>query len=215
MNRFEKLLNASPRNQTLLFSLLGLALVSYFIPWLVGGSTSLRFGAYDLAEWISLRLPDRPMQIVLLLRVIPVLLAMLIGLFGAESRRWSATWWLSVFTILFIAVGLLPPFEFFLDSSLRSDMNYSQQFQLSGAALILGLVSFSGILRRFQTISMLFIGVVILVTITVAILQTWDIVEGFGIMPRLGLGPMLLVGSILTVCLIGTISSLQDKQIKN
>jgi hypothetical protein len=207
INRSETPLTTSTHSQVLFYSLIGLAFVGYFLPWLVGGGTSLTFGAYDLAEWVSLRLPARPLEIVLLLRAIPVLLAILIGLLASNQRRWSAAWWASLFAILLIAIGLLPPFEFFLDSSQRGDVNYSQQFRLAGAALIFSLFALSGILRRFYAAALI-VGVMLIGITIIGFVQIWVIVESLGVIPQMGLGPVLLIGSIALLCLVSLASSL-------
>lgn len=195
ISRFEKPLRASPHNQIMAWTLIGLAIVGYFLPWLNSGAVSLTFGAYDLGEWISLRLPARPMDTVSLLRSIPVLITVLIGLYGAQHQRGNAWWWLSAAVILLISLALLPPFEFFLDSNLRNDVNYAQQFRLSGAAFVLGVFCLSGILRRFHTIAVLIVGLVLVGLTGMSVIQTGSILDSLGLNPRLGLGPFILMVS--------------------
>jgi hypothetical protein len=209
-SRFETPLTASLRNPLLVYGLIGLAIIGYFMPWLIGGGVSLTFGAYDLGEWVSLRLPARPMDTVLLLRVIPVLLTVLIGLFGSNTRRWSVSWWLSLAVILLIAIALLPPFEFFLGSTQRGDVNYSQQFRLAGAALLFGVIAFSGIFQRLQPVIVLMAVVAVLGVTVASVLQVWGIVDELGLMPQLGLGPVFLIGSLLVLSVITIGSALRS-----
>ncbi len=188
-------------NSKLTNGLITAAVLGYFLPWLISGSISLTLGAYDLAEWISLRLPVRPMDTVLLVRAIPVLMAVLIGLNGSHFRRWSVNWWLSAGAVILFAIALLPPFEFFLDSNQRGDMNYSQQFQLAGAALVMGLFALTGLLRRIDALLMLIIGVGIIALTLLGLSQIWPMMVDLGLTPQIGLGPFVLVAASLILCI--------------
>ncbi len=189
------------RNPGLTAGLIATAVLGYFLPWMIGGSISLTLGAYDLAEWVSLRLPARPMDTVLLLRAIPVLIAILIGLHGSHYRRLSAVWWSSAGIIALFAIALLPPFEFFIDPNQRGDVNYYQQFQLFGAAFFLGLFALTGLLRRLDAIIALIASVGIIALTGLGLSRIWPMLLELELAPQVGVGPVILLGAIIALCI--------------
>jgi hypothetical protein len=178
-----------------LWILFALALVCYLIPWLVNPGMSLTLGGYDLAEWISLRLPDRPMDSVMLLRLPPVLIAVMIALI-ASRKRFSWQWWLGIVTVLFIAIALLPPFEFFLDSGLRGDVNYSQQFNLAVYALIGGAIGLSGLFYRWRNYLIAFLCIVTAGISLSGWSQAQTIMQTFQLPVHIGAGIIGLIASL-------------------
>lgn len=183
-----------------LWILFALALACYLLPWLVNPGVSLTLGGYDLAEWISLRLPDRPMDTVQLIRLPPVLIAIM---FALLYPRFSRGWWFAAISVLVIAFALLPPFEFFLDANQRGDVNYSQQFSLALATLIGGLIALSGIFYRFHAY---LIAALSLATAAVVLIS---LRESQAIMHNLGLPGEIGVGVIALLLVLGVIIVLQ------
>jgi hypothetical protein len=130
------------------FGAVGVALLWYLMPWVIGRGAGMTFGAYDLAEWASLS-PAAPPSTVpfmtgalptLLLRLPLLLLAWLIALDAAGSPRLAngagLAWWLKGAAVMVLAVAALPPLEF-----LRVDpnnANYGQQLRLAVLALVGG-----------------------------------------------------------------------------
>jgi len=161
------------------FALTAAALILYFVPWVDGGSTSLTFGAYDLAEWTSLhpavRFVEPSLVMTLLLRLVPALLV--IGLAAwASLRRGSVLWWLSGLTVLAAAGGLLPPFEFIANTG---DPNYRQQFIVALVALIGGLAAWSGLIGRHSRWITLAAAVGALLCAAIGLAQALTLFEGF------------------------------------
>ncbi|MCU0497239.1 MAG: hypothetical protein MUF87_07810 [Anaerolineae bacterium] len=200
MNTFKNVWIPSPRPRNLWLILLILgAFIGYLLPWIVQSSSSLTFGAYDLAEWITLRLPDRPMQVVLLLRLPPVCIALIIALALARPR-FQARWWVALGTVILIAFALLPPLEFI---NQRGDVNYGQQFQLAIIALIGGVIGLSGLLHAWRAYLIAILGLISAGVSMIGYLQAVEIVQGLGLNPQLGFGMIVFVGASLLLSLYG------------
>ncbi len=121
------------QTKTLLWwMLVGLALLSYCLPWIHNPGTSLSLNAYDLAEWATLhpsvRTSTPPLITSLLLRLPLLCLALAIVVNSLQSNG------IKLMLICITAVALLPPLEFF--GSAFEDINYRQQFILAMITLL-------------------------------------------------------------------------------
>lgn len=182
-----------------LFWLLMLAAaICYLLPWVGSTPLSLTFGAYDLAEWISLRLPDRPMDLVLLLRVIPVLLVTMVGL-HAGAPRLTGRWWLALVITVVTAGALLPPLEYFLDGGLRGDVNYSQQAMLALYTLIAGGITLTGLFPALRPALLILTGAVSIIVSLSAVSQANAIMTTLALHPQTGVG---VIGYVICVGLL-------------
>jgi hypothetical protein len=149
--------NISRNSPNSLFYLLWIgAITAYFLPWVVTPGMSLHLGAYDLAEWVSLILPQRPLTTVMLLRIPPLCLAMIAALLLGQVR-FSWHWWIGLMIVVITSTALLPPFEFI---SQRDDVNYRQQFLIAVSTLIVGLVCLTPLLDRVRGIAVPVVGVI-------------------------------------------------------
>lgn len=184
---------SSPQPNRWLILLILCAFIGYLLPWIVQTSSSLTFGAYDLAEWMTLRLPDRPMQSVLWLRLPPVCLALIIALALARPR-FRVAWWIALITVIMTAIALLPPIEFINN---RGDVNYSQQFQLALITLIGGVIGLSGLLHRWRAYLIAILGLISAGVSIIGYIQAIEIVRGLGLMPYMGLGVIICMGASL------------------
>lgn len=184
----------------LLYALLAAAVFAYFAPWLVVSSgISLSLGAYDLAEWVSLMLPNRPLTTMLMLRLPAACLAVLVALIGGR-RRWSYTWWLALAGVVIAAVALLPPFEFLTQ---RDDVNYRQQFLIAIATFIIGLVCLTRLVDQVRLLASITVaaGCVVFSLIGLSQAQT--------IMATLQLPVQPGFGSVVFILLLGALAALQ------
>lgn len=148
--------NRAERDQELINILLTLlAWIGTYLPWVTTTGAAFSSNLYDLAEWTSLypavRGGNPPLLPTFLLRATPALIA--IGLSLHSTRRVTSTvsdslpvkrvgafevsrwmWGVRVLAVL-IAVGLLPPFDFFRGQF--GDPNYRQQFIIAGLTLLI------------------------------------------------------------------------------
>lgn len=168
-------------------------LIAYILPWITVGSTSLTFGAFDLAEWVSLhpqvRFVEPALVTPLLLRLPPVILTITVG-FVVGSQKWTRLWWFVAVGSGLIVIAMLPPLEFFSIS--RGDPNYQQLFALSVVTLIGSIVSLSGVAGRHAAllaIVLAFVGIAVSVA---------GVVQTFQVMSQLALPVAYGVGSIIT-----------------
>lgn len=114
-------------------TLVFVAAVGYWLPWLANRSAALSANALDLAEWVGLAPAQRqmspPMPASLALRGVLVILALLFALRGRALRHWL--FWIIA---LILALTLTPPLEFFRGQF--ADPNYQQFAGLVLSALI-------------------------------------------------------------------------------
>jgi hypothetical protein len=194
MSKFAARLMPSLTSPAAAVALTGAALILYFVPWLDGGSASLTFGAYDLAEWTSLhpavRFGDPALLMTLLLRLVPALLVIALAA-RVAPRRWSGIWWLTGLAVLLTAGGLLPPFEFIAN---RGDPNYAQQFMVALVALVGGLFALSGLLGRFRPLIAVAALAAVVASAAFGLAQAYALMDGFGIPVTISVGgPGLII----------------------
>lgn len=202
MNRFAAHSTPYSYSTRAVVALTAAALILYFVPWVDGGSASLSFGAYDLAEWTSLhpavRFVEPALVMTFQLRLVPALLV--IGLAAWTSlHRGSGLWWLAGLAVLIVAASLLPPFEFITNTG---DPNYRQQFSVALIALVGGLTSWSGLLGRHSRWITLTAASGALICAAVGLTQALTLFEGFRIdvMASAG-GPGLILCALALVIL--------------
>jgi hypothetical protein len=139
-------------------------LVGWSLPWIAGRGLATTYGAFDLAEWISLvpgiRYGEQPMLIPGLLRAPLMLLAIALGLL--PRLRFSRLWWLCLAGIVLLSTGLLPPLEFFIRSDWRGDVNYGQMAAFAGIALGGGLIGLVGLPKPVRLIAWVGLGIALL-----------------------------------------------------
>ncbi|MDX2077446.1 MAG: hypothetical protein SFZ02_13535 [bacterium] len=179
-----------------------LALVAYTLPWVNGGSASLSFGAFDLAEWASLHPTTRAMSPILLtsflLRLPLVCFAWIVAFNSPHPPLRSSTWWVYAIICFFLVVLSTPPLEFLTTN--RDDINYLQQASLTALGIIGCGIGLSGILKPFR-------GYVAMGICAIgAISSTWGVILGYNLLAEfqitvvLGLG---IIGSVGIFALMG------------
>lgn len=147
---------------------LAIAAVGLTLPWTYNGSSALSFSAFDLAEWTTLvpevRYGGNAMALPQNLRLLVVLLMFAMSLL--PNRRFSMGWFACALIGLAGFVGLLPPFEYFIDprTGFRGDSNYNQLMTLALIGLGAVILGLSGLLWRFKriVIPLLVVGMVLL-----------------------------------------------------
>lgn len=135
-------------HRLLFWLLIGLALISYSLPWVVTPGISTSPGAYDLAEWASLHPAARSATPALLTSFLLRLPLALLALIVAIADERTATSWIRVLVAAALALALLPPLEFF--TQYQDDPNYRQQFALALLALTGSGAALTGRLRRWN-----------------------------------------------------------------
>lgn len=198
LKTFSQRANQSKSSFAILWLFIGVALVAYLIPWITHPTASFRLDAFDLAEWSSLhplmRISEPVLLISLLLRSLPLLLALIISLNAPKRDFRHMVWWISLISVLITTFALLPPTDFFTDSTLRNDVNYRQQFQLSIATFIGGIIGLSGIFYRIRHLLNIIIGIAGLIMSYWAMSEVFSILEweGTGIEVTIGAGSILM-----------------------
>lgn len=179
------------------WTVLGICVTAYALPWVVNPGLSLSLGAFDLAEWVSLRLPYRPLDMMLLLRLPPVCIAVMVA-FRVGHGRFSWNWWLGLGVVMMIGIALLPPIEFF--TQFQDDVNYGQQFNLTVWVLVMGAVGLAGILP--DVLHRLAVVVAGLAGVTIAVLgltQAQALMIEFQLPVQIGFGGVLLITGFVGV----------------
>jgi len=185
-------LAAGPTNGLLWFAAAA-ALVAYTLPWMANPDASLTFGGYDLAEWASLHPEVRAMPLwmtSLLLRLQPAILALILALNASCPSR-SPGWWVSALIVFATAVALLPPLEFFSETS--GDGNHQQQFGVALIALGSGIGGLSGWLHKWRlsiTFSLALLGAA---TSLIALTQANLLMSGLQLPSQMGWGGLILI----------------------
>ncbi len=123
-------------------SVLLIAWIGSYLPWIITKGAALSSNLYDLAEWTSLDPAVHgmtpPFLTPLLLRATSGLIAVALANRAAILRSRIAGWSLRVLALM-IGVGLLPPFDFLRNSF--GDPNYRQQFGVAVITVLAVLIS--------------------------------------------------------------------------
>lgn len=182
--------------QNILTLLIALVAVAYCIPWVINPNIGLSLGGYDLAEWTSIHPTVRgstpALLTTLLLRLPLVCLAIATTLVTFPQRPV-----LRLTLALLVAASLLPPIEFFTQSS--GDPNYQQQFVL---ALLAGGISSLLVApgaNRLQKPLIIAVALIAIVSSFLGITQAYRLMEGFALPVQIGMG------GILSITLLGAI----------
>lgn len=183
------------RDELLYLGLLTLTLCAYCLPWVVHRGASLTFSGYDLAEWSSLnpavRSTSPPLLLTFALRLLAVLTCLLYELWPLSGRVWA---WLRIGVALFVAIALLPPFEFF--GSNLDDPNHQQQAALALLLLGLSVPIVSQHFRRwhhYYQIGIILAGIVVSV---VAPIASRTLMTDLQMPASLGLGSIVFVACL-------------------
>jgi len=182
------------------------AFMFYTLPWITHSTSSLTFGAYDLAEWSSLhpavRFVEPILQTPLLLRLPAALLLVAFAL-SVPASRFSRAWWIAFAVVIVGAIALLPPLEFF---SATDDPNYRQQALIAVIALLGGFVSLSGIFARVNFPLVILLCGVAFVMALIGFNDAHHLLIAFQIQPTHGIGVIGFAASVL--CTVGFASLL-------
>jgi hypothetical protein len=195
-----------------LWLLIVFALIAYSLPWVMNPSVSLSLGGYDLAEWSSLHPEVRANSSLLtslLLRVQPVLLALIVAIRAHYPFR-SAEWWLRAAFVLIVVIALLPPLEFF--SAAGNDINYRQQFILAVITLLGGAIGLSGFLYRYQRPIIIGLALLGIATSAVGLQQSSGLMLKLKLPVQTGLGGVILILLYATVVLNYFREVMENKQ---
>ncbi|MDX1995830.1 MAG: hypothetical protein SF029_25845 [bacterium] len=175
----------------LLWTLLVAGIIAYNLPWASGKGAALTYGAYDLAEWVSLHPAVRADSLLLgslLLRLPALVLAWIAAL---SARRFFS---FQLLFVLLTAMTLLPPLDFITQ---RGDVNYRQQFFIALATVIGGFIGLSGVFGRVQWVAAILVA---LGGVGVSIAGSWralELLNGFALPVQLGSGSVLMIGVFL------------------
>lgn len=169
--------------------LVGLALLSYCLPWIHTPGISLSLNAYDLAEWATLHPAVRaasPSLITSLLLRLPLpALALAVALSSLQSKS------LKLMLICITAVALLPPLEFF--SSNFEDINYRQQFILAMSTLLGGTIGLTGFFRQRRYVLVIALLVVGSLTALIGVIQAYGLLVEFLLPVQYGIGSLVMI----------------------
>ena len=192
------------RREVLSVIFVALALAAYCVPWLASSGASLSLNGYDLAEWSSLvpgvRYGAQPMVIPGLLRAQLIFIAAIVALL--PTRRGSWLWWICGAAALALVMALLPPFEYFLEESWRTDVNYGQQVTFALLALFNAAVCWAlprGQQRRLALVVMAIAGIV---TAIAGATQAVGLAAGYSIPARVGIGVVGYVAALAGVAFV-------------
>ncbi len=174
-------------------------LITYTLPWVVGGGASLTFGAFDLAEWASLHPATRAMSPILLtsflLRFPLVCLAWIVAFNAPPYPFKSANWWFYGVICLILVIFSTPPLEFLTTN--RDDMNYLQQAGLSVLGIIGCAIGLSGVLkpyRHYIAVVMSLIGAIVSVW---GVILAYSLLADFQISISVGIGIIACTGMFI------------------
>jgi hypothetical protein len=100
-----------------------------------------------------------------------------------------------------ITIAILPTLEFFTQAS--GDANFRQQFILSVATLLGGLVASNRIGKQFQGQIILLIAFMGGAACVLGLVQSYNLFHQFGLAPETGLGGVTLVVAFLAFAAMG------------
>jgi hypothetical protein len=174
----------------LILLFIGVALIGYFLPWVLTQASSLSLGAYDLAEWSSLHPVVRQtvpfLWTTLALRVPFAIVGILLA---THIRNVTGSPTLAIIILLVTAIALLPPLEFF--TTYRDDPNYRQQFTIILLTLIIGFPTIIGKPKRLQTRTLIGLSVLGVITSVMGLYQANSLLQGFELHTAIGLGGVI------------------------
>lgn len=183
-------------------TLLILALIAYTLPWVVGGSASLTFGAFDLAEWASLHPTNRALAPTLLtsflLRMPLVCLAWIIAFNAPPYPFKSASWWIHTLLCLILAVLSTPPLEFL--TIFREDVNYIQQASLTLVAGVGCAIGLGGIFKKYRVYIAILAGIIGIITSIWGMINGYALLSDFQINVSVGIGMIISVMMFIIMC---------------
>jgi len=178
-----------------------LALIGYFLPWILTPASSLSLGAYDLAEWSSLHPVVKQtvpfLWTALALRTPLAILGILLAAYVNKTfHRPSIT----IVCVLVTAIALLPPLEFF--TTYRDDPNYRQQFILTLLILVVGIAAAIGQPKRLQRAQLVVLSVIGVLSSVIGLYQAQNLMQGFDLHIATG------SGGVITTIALGTVAYL-------
>jgi hypothetical protein len=181
-----------------------LALAAYCAPWLASNGASLSLNGYDLAEWSSLvpgvRYGAQPMVVPGLLRAQLIFAAAIVALL--PTRRGSWLWWICGAGALALVVAILPPFEYFLEESWRTDVNYGQQVTLALLALFNAGVSWMMPRGRQRQLVLIVMATAGIITAITGASQAVGLAAGYDVPATIGIGVVGYVAALAGVALV-------------
>lgn len=189
--------------------LLVLALIAYTLPWVMGGSASLTFGAFDLAEWASLHPTNRALSPTLLtsflLRMPLVCLAWIIAFNAPPYPFKSASWWIHAVLCLILVILSTPPLEFL--TIFRDDVNYIQQASLTLVAGVGCAIGLGGIFKKYRVYIAILAGIIGIITSIWGVINGYALLSDFQINVSIGIGMIISVVMFVIMCGYGWIES--------
>ncbi len=170
-------------------------LIAYNLPWLTSPSTGLTFGAFDLAEWISLH-PNivnmSPALLpTLLLRLIPVYLVILITIQISSKDLFSKRWWIVALFTIALAIALFPPLEILTGDS--GNINYRQMMVVSVSTLVAGIVGLSGKVYAWRGWISIMLSILGIVSSVLGFTSSLELYAQFYLPRNLGIGLILSI----------------------
>lgn len=192
------------RRGVLLFVFVAMALAAYCAPWLASSGASLSLNGYDLAEWSSLvpgvRYGAQPMVIPGLLRAQLIFTAAIVALVPARRESWL--WWACGAGALALVIALLPPFEYFLEESWRTDVNYGQQVTFALLGLFNAVVCWVMPRGKPRRITLIVIASAGIITAIAGVSQAVGLAAGYDIPATIGMGMVGYVAALIGIAFV-------------
>lgn len=184
----------------LIFAFLTIALIGYFLPWLITPAVGLQMGAYDLAEWTSL-VPSVRQASPLLWPVLALRLPLaIIGIVLSTNISKNCLTWGMLFLILTV-ITLFPPLEFF--TIYRDDMNYRQQFAIAVCTVFIGIISILQQSQSKHTILTVVLCIAGSIACGIGMIQAYRFMQDFKVPMSVGTGGFLTIIGLLSVAILG------------
>ncbi|MCL4253182.1 MAG: hypothetical protein KJ043_05320 [Anaerolineae bacterium] len=179
-----------------------LTLIAYTLPWVIGESASLTFGAFDLAEWASLHPANRALSLTLLtsflLRMPLVCLAWIIAFNAPPYPFKSASWWIHTLLCLILVILSTPPLEFL--TIFRDDVNYIQQASLTLVAGVGCAIGLGGIFKKYRVYIAILAGIIGIITSIWGVINGYTLLSDFQINVSVGIGIIISVVMFVIMC---------------
>lgn len=179
----------------------GLALITYVLPWILNRSFTISLGAYDFAELLAQKRPfdDLVYNTVMALRGQLVFFTLLIA-FSTKRPYLTLNWWVRMIFCLILIIAQLPPLTFINN---LTDVNQQQQAILTGISLIGTIIGLTGVLWHYRHFIRILIAIGGISVAVYGIINAIRIIEPYGVRATMGFG---VVGLIIIYALMGIMS---------
>jgi hypothetical protein len=184
----------------LVWAIIGVLVLSSFLPWMWQPAAGMTSGILDLAEWTTLHpsvYATSPKLLPSLLLRGSLMLLAVIGSIQATRTRSKTTIVLGLVLCFSLFAVLFPPLEFISDAS--DNLNYLQQFWLSVGCLVLPalvLVAQKELSKGILLGISILVSLGALVTCIAGLQKSLDLIERLGVAATHGVGGVLYVAGL-------------------